>query len=358
MRILIVTNAYPSAERPSFGIYVARLVAALERGGHEIVLVSSSELGGGRVRTLRKYARLGWRARAAARRTRPDVVWGHYLVPTGTIARRAARAAGVAYALTAHGTDVANAERSPRIRAATCTAVGDACAVFAVSDDLAARIEAVAGPLGERLHVVSAGVDLDAFRDGDRDVAIAALGWESDGPRVLFAGNLVPAKNLPRLLEAFAQARATWGGGSLALVGGGPEIERLEALAATLGIAQAVRFAEGVPPHEVPRWMRACDVTCLVSEREGFGLTAIEALACGRPVVVSRGVPSGAAVSEGVTGAFCDAADGGDIAAALVRAAALRPGEAARAAAEPYGVEREAARAAGVLAACLPAARP
>jgi glycosyltransferase involved in cell wall biosynthesis len=353
VRILLVTNAYPAPERPSFGIYVARLVAALERAGHDVALASSSEVGGGRLRTLRKYARLAGRARTAARTQRPDVVWGHYLVPTGTIARRTARAAGVPYALTAHGTDVANAERSPRLRAATVKVVADACAVFAVSDDLAARIEAVTGPLGERMHVVSAGVDLAAFGDGDREVAAAALGWDSDGPRALFAGNLVPAKNLTRLLEAFAQAHATWGGGSLALVGGGPEIESLEAQARALGIAAAVRFAEGVPPHEVPRWMRACDVACLVSEREGFGLTAIEALACGRPVVVSRGVPSGAAVSEGVTGAFCDAGDATDIAAALMRAAALQPAAAARAAAEPYGVEREAARAVGVLERCL-----
>jgi glycosyltransferase involved in cell wall biosynthesis len=355
VRILIVTNAYPSLERPSFGIYVARLVAALEAAGHDVALAASSERGGGRLRALRKYGRLAWRARSAARSHRPDVVWGHYLVPTGTIARRAARSAGVPYALTAHGTDVANAERSPRIREATLKAVGDACAVFAVSADLAARVEALGGALGDRVHVVSAGVDLAAFHDGDRDVAVAALGWASDGPRALFAGNLVPVKNLARLLEAFAQARTTWGGGSLALVGGGPEIEQLEARARELGIEGAVRFAEGVPPHEVARWMRACDVACLVSEREGFGLTAIEALACDRPVVVSHGVPAGAAVSEGVTGAFCDAGDVAGMAAALVRAAALRPAGAARAAAEPYGVEREAARAVAVLAGCLTA---
>jgi glycosyltransferase involved in cell wall biosynthesis len=356
VRILVVTNAYPAPQRPSYGIYVARLVAALEREGHEVVVASSSELGGGRARALRKYARLAWLARAAARRSRPEVVWGHYLVPTGTIARRTARAAGVPYALTAHGTDVANAERSPRIREATRRAVADACAVFAVSDDLAARLEAVTGPLGERLHVVSAGVDLEAFADGDAEVAAAALGWQSDGPRVLYAGNLVPSKNLPRLLDAFAAARAAWGGGSLALVGGGPGIDELEARAQALGIADRVRFMAGAPPHEVPRWMRACDVTCLVSEREGFGLTVVEALASGRPVVVARGVPSAAAVTEGVTGALCDSGDVAGIAAALQRAAALRPGKAARAAAEPYGVRREAARAVSVLAGCLPAA--
>ena len=352
MRILVVTNAYPSPERPSYGIYVRRLVTALERAGHEVVLASASEQGGG-WRTLVKYARLDRRARAAARSGRPDVVWGHYLVPTGTIARRAARAARVPYALTAHGTDVANAERSPRIRSATAKAVAGACAVFAVSDDLGARLEEVAGPLGDRVHIVSAGVDTDAFSDGDAAVAASALGWDSDGPRVASIANYIERKNLPRLIEAFAQARAAWGGGSLALVGDGPQQAELEARAGELGIAESVRFVLHAPPAEVPRWLRACDVACLVSTVEGFGLAPIEALACGRPVVVSREVPSGVAVTEGRTGAICDARDVAGMAAALQRAAVLTPGEEARAAAAPYAVAREAERAVDVLAACI-----
>jgi glycosyltransferase involved in cell wall biosynthesis len=351
LKILVVTNAYPAPDRPAYGIYVARLVAALEREGHEVSLASSHEQGGG-WRTLRKYARLAWTARAAARRHRPDVVWGHYLVPTGTIARRAARAVGAPYALTAHGTDVANAENSPRIRKATLGAVSDACAVFAVSNDLAARLDAVVGPLGDRLHVVSAGVDLDAFTPGDTEVARAALGWDADGPRIAQVGTLIPRKNVTRLLEAFALARAEWGGGSLALVGDGPLRAELEARAAELGIAGAVRFTGSADPADVPRWLRACDVACLVSEVEGFGLAAIEALGCGKPVVVSSGLPVAAAIAEGVTGALCDAGDVAGMAAALVRAAKLESGAAARAAAEPYGLARETARAVAVLEGC------
>lgn len=351
MRILVVTNAYPAPEQPAYGIYVARLVAALGRDGHEVALAASSEQGGG-WRTLRKYARLAVSARAVARRRQPDVVWGHYLVPTGTIARRVARAAHVPYALTAHGTDVANAERSPRIRKATRRAVGDACAIFAVSDDLAMRLDAVAGPLGDRLHVISAGVDLEAFADGDAEIAAAALGWDADGPRIAYVGNLIPRKNVSRLIEAFAAARAEWGGGSLALVGDGPLRAELEARAGELGLGGAVRFAGAVAPADVPRWLRACDVGCLVSESEGFGLAAIEALGCGRPVVVARGLPVATAVSEGVTGALCDAEDVAGIGAALVRAAPLKPGEAARAAAEPYSLALETARAVAVLERC------
>jgi glycosyltransferase involved in cell wall biosynthesis len=279
-------------------------------------------------------------------------VWGHYLVPTGTIARRAAKVAGAPYALTAHGTDVANAERSPRIRAATAKALAGACAVFAVSEDLGSRLEAVTSPLGERRHIVSAGVDMQAFADGDAEVAASALGWDSDGPRIVSVATYIPRKNLLRLIEAFAMARSAWGGGSLALVGDGELQGELEERARELGVAEHVRLVLGATPVEVPRWLRACDVACLVSTVEGFGLAPIEALAVGRPAVVSRTVPAGAAVTDGVTGAVCDAEDVASIAAALERAARLTPGALARAAAEPYGVDREAARAVAVLAAC------
>jgi len=135
-------------------------------------------------------------------------------------------------------------------------------------------------------------------------------------------------------------------------VGEGPLRAELEARAHELGVGGAVRFAGAVEPADVPRWLRACDAASLVSEVEGFGLAAIEALGCGKPVVVARGVPASAAVGEGVTGALCDPGDVAGMAAALKRAAALDPGEAARAAAEPYSLARETARAVSVLERC------
>jgi hypothetical protein len=79
VRILVVTNAYPAPARPAYGIYVARLVAALERDGHEIVLVASSEVGGG-WRTVAKYARLAWKA-VRPRAAPGPMSWGHHRCP-------------------------------------------------------------------------------------------------------------------------------------------------------------------------------------------------------------------------------------------------------------------------------------
>ena len=246
MRVLLLANAYPSERHPGFGSFVARASAALEAQGHEVERAVLTTRARGRVRTPLKYAELAARGLIASRR-RPDVIWAHYLVPTGSIARLVGRARRVPYAITAHGTDVANAEAGGRVAQATATVVRDAAAVIAVSPDLAGRLDALYGPLGERLHAISAGVDLERFADGDRDVAAAALGWSPERPAFVFVGNLVPVKNLTRLVEAFASL----GGGALALVGDGPERAALRARAEALGIGDRVRITGEVPSPEV-----------------------------------------------------------------------------------------------------------
>jgi glycosyltransferase involved in cell wall biosynthesis len=350
VRLLILANAFPRPGRPAYGSYVARGAEALTALGNDVQVVALGPGRRGRVATPLAYAGLGARSLAAALARRPDAILAHYLVPTGTIARRAASLARVPYVLVAHGTDVANAEQSPRLREATLRAVAGAAAVVCVSDALADRLEALTGPLGERRHVISAGFDSSVFHPGDRDVATAALGWHLAGPRICQVGNLVDVKNPLRLLEGFAALRREHPGASLALVGGGPLAPALRARAAELGVADALELPGEVASEEAGRWLRAAHVGCLASLREGFGLAAVEALACGRAVAVSRTAGAAPIVSEGVTGALLDPLDASSIAAALVRAAALDPGAAAVEAAAPYAREREMARLAELLA--------
>ncbi len=351
MRLLILANAFPGRSRPAFGSYVARGAEVLEALGHDVRVVALGPGRRGPIATPRAYAGLAARALSSAALWRPDVILAHYLVPTGTIARRAAALARVPYVLVAHGSDVTNAEQRPRLRAATLRAVADAAAVVCVSAGLADRLEALTGPLGQRRHVISAGVDLARFRPGDREVAATALGWNAPGPRVCQIGNLVEVKNPLRLLEAFAELRRTAPGASLALVGGGALERELRARAGALGVADALVLPGEVGGEEVARWLRASHVCSLASLREGFGLAVVEALACARPVAVSETAGAASLVQEGVTGALLDPLDVASIAAALQRASALEPGAAAAAAAVPYSLEREMTRLAAVLGA-------
>jgi glycosyltransferase involved in cell wall biosynthesis len=112
MRILLVSQMYPSAAAPDFGVFVQGLERELAVRGHAIEGVVIDRRGGGKLR----HARLAARGVRAARSFRPDVVYAHFLFPTGFGALVAARTVGAPLVVTAHGQDVANATEYPFVR--------------------------------------------------------------------------------------------------------------------------------------------------------------------------------------------------------------------------------------------------
>jgi glycosyltransferase involved in cell wall biosynthesis len=150
-----------------------------------------------------------------------------------------------------------------------------------------------------------------------------AAGPEPDpppaAPRLLCVGRLVPVKGHDVLLRAFAQARPSVHGLELELAGDGPLRAELEALAARLELAGAVRFAGRVAPV-APAYERAAAVV-VPSRGEGFGLVALEAAERGRAVIASAvgGLPE--IVEDGRTGVLVPADDPGALAAAIVELA-------------------------------------
>jgi teichuronic acid biosynthesis glycosyltransferase TuaC len=336
VRVLVVSGMRPSADDPQYGIFVARQVEALRRLGASVELVALSRSPSGGLRTLRKYAELALRARVAAWRFAPDVVLAHLLAPPGEIGRRVARGRAP-LVVVVHGQDVENARTSPRLRRLSERVLAQSAACVVVSDDLAGRLSEVCH-VPCPVHVMDVGVDLEAFRPGDRDVATASLGLgEPSRPLVVQVGHLVPWKDPLALAEAVRRLRARRGGGELWLAGDGP-------LARQLAGREGVRLLGVVDPALVPRLYRAADCAALVSRREGYGLAAIEAVACGTPLVVSsaapvaRDLPSDAAVSV-------EPGDPVAIEAALEAALALpRASAAGQAAAAEHGLERQTRR--------------
>jgi glycosyltransferase involved in cell wall biosynthesis len=187
--------------------------------------------------------------------------------------------------------------------------------------------------------VVDSGVD-DRFSPG---------GQRAPEPLVVAVVRLMPQKGVDRLLQTFEIVRARLPAARLAIVGAGPEHDRLVALAGSLDLEDAVDFVGWVTAAELVDWYRRAWVVASASRREGYGLTLLEAAACGTPGVASRIPGHVDAVVEGVTGLLGD--DEAELADALVRVLsddALRA-RLATAALDRAGAHRWDRTAAGVL---------
>jgi len=322
VRILLVSQMYPGPDDPDLGVFVKRLAEELESRGHDVERAVLDRRGGGKAR----YLALGRDAVAAARRFRPDVVYAHFLVPSGLVAGLASRAPLV---VTAHGRDVRNVGAIRGVAAATRAVVRRASTVVAVSEYLRRELEAKVPEARGKTEVVSSGVDLERFR----------VEPAPDGPpRFLCLGSLTERKNVVRLAGAFARL----GEGTLTFVGDGPLRAALEGL-------PGVELAGAVPYDEVPARIAAARVVCQPSLVEPFGQALLEAMACGRPVVATRigGPPEFVPPEAGV---LVDPLDEEALARALAEAAKLPcPSPAARAAAEAHDVSRQAERVEAIL---------
>ena len=159
MRILLVTQMWPSEREPDLGSFLVPLARELEELGHEVEVAAISRRGG----PPTKYARLRRDSVRAARRRRPDVVFAHFLFPAGWAGAAAARAAKAPLVVMAHGQDVANLGRVPGITVATRRVIRRSAAVIVNSRWLGARLRERIEVPDEKLSVGDLGVDLAAF---------------------------------------------------------------------------------------------------------------------------------------------------------------------------------------------------
>ena len=211
--------------------------------------------------------------------------------------------------------------------------VGDAvrAAVAIVTPSASSRQQVIDhwGIAPERVHAVPHGVDGDRFRPGRAGGAdrVAAAGGRADVPYVLFVSQVHPRKNLEVLRAAMTQLAADGFPHQLVVVGGAaqdrPDSAALvqQAAAALPGAPGRVVLLQDLPEDAVADLMAGASAFCLPSLMEGFGLTALEAMSCGVPVVVSdRGAlpevvgdaglvvpPTVEAVAAGLAGVLGDA---------------------------------------------------
>ncbi|HEX2438402.1 MAG TPA: glycosyltransferase [Methylomirabilota bacterium] len=200
------------------------------------------------------------------------------------------------------------AEREPELRiAGEARIVAAADRIVAATTVERARLVSHYGADAERIAVIPCGVDTTLFAPGDRAAARAALGLD-DRPRLLYVGRLAPIKGLETLLDGMARLHATGSRAHLTIVGGdadeamdGHEGE-LRARLRRLDLHDAVTFVGAQPQERLRAWYVAADATVLPSYYESFGMVALEAMACGSPVVATRVGGLQTTVRDRVTG--------------------------------------------------------
>jgi glycosyltransferase involved in cell wall biosynthesis len=257
VRALIVTNLWPSPARPEYGRFVKDQVDALTRRGDVEIEVFGFPPG------LTAYPRAAIDLKRKYGRRKFDVVHAHF----GLTAWPALLANLGPVVVTLHGNDLFH----PRSNRITRAALPLTALPAAVSREFSENIPGAG--TSRRVAVLPVGIDLQRFRPIPRREAREHLGLHPDGPYLLFPHD--PARPLKRHDRALVAAGDT------------PLL--------TMG---------RVAPDEVPYWINAANAVVVPSQAEGFGLSVIEAIACGVPAF---GTPVGihAVALHGIVGAYC-----------------------------------------------------
>jgi phosphatidylinositol alpha-1,6-mannosyltransferase len=282
-----------------------------------------------RLRTVQGLALWTWRAGRLARRWRPGFTWCAELKPAGYPARWLLARRGIPYGVIAHGTELllldAKIRRSRFKRRTAGALLRNAAVIVANSSWTADRARDVLRVLEVAVPVetVPLGTTPAHFRPGVDSGAVRAKYGLGGGPWLLTVARLEWHKGIDTMMKALPAVRAAYPSARYAIAGVGDRLPQLERLQQDLGLGDAVRFLGAVRDDELPALYNAADLYVGASRRhdllvEGFGISLVEASACGVAVLGGRsgGVPD--AVRDGETGVLVDPDDPAAVAGGVI----------------------------------------
>lgn len=249
-----------------------------------------------------------------------DLVHSHYWL-SGWAGAELAQHLGVPHAVTYHTMGLVKeavfaADEPPERKAAEAAMATSAARVLAFTGEEAESLRNLYNLAPERISVAPGGVDLDMFRPSDQASVRKRLGLDPEARIVMYVGRLEPFKAPDILMHALAQVP----GATLLVVGGGDgdaANEWLHGVARDAGVADRVQWHSAMPQEKLPDYYAAADLLAVPSFHESFGLVALEAMACGTPVVAARVGGLQSAIVDGTTGCLVGSHNPADYAACI-----------------------------------------
>lgn len=364
MNIGMITSSYPRFEGDIAGTFVRSLAEEVTRLGHQVHVFAgydpaqrepASPVHAHRFRyaPVKTWHRIGYgqslesdvalrkgnwpllplyaTAAVAAMvswhsRVRFDLIHAHWVVPGGGVGHAVSLLSGAPLVISLHGSDVFMLEKNAVARQTASAAFGRARCVTGCSSDLLERAQQH-GLSPSRSRLIPYGVDTGRFRPDEAlgQQEKSRLGMPMDAPVVLALGRLVYKKGfeylvraMPRLLEQSPDLRVV-------IAGGGALEEELRHLARDLGVEPHLLLPGSVPWEETVRYLNLADVFVVPSVHDqegnvdGLPNTALEAMACGKPLVASRvaGIPE--VVRDGENGLLVEEKNPAHLAEAIAR---------------------------------------
>ncbi len=274
------------------------------------------------------------------KRLRPDVLHAHWLLPNGFIGAVASKITGVPLVISVPGSDAQIAHANPLFRRCARFAMRQASLMTANSADLRDAVAALDPTVLAKFQLIVYGTDPQALRPDATGVATLRndlLSHHEQPPAaptltvsdtdpflVLCVGRMVYKKGFDTFIRALAEPPLRTRNILGVMIGEGDQKAAWQALAASLGISDRLRWIGNVPTDQICRYYNACDLLINPAVRkpvDGLNVCVLDAMSCGKPVVGSTVAGNPLAIVDGETGLLVPEADPAALAAALARLA-------------------------------------